>query len=39
VDHTGTAGLAGLQQLVKDGLGAPDERVAVIFSGAERGPA
>ena len=36
-DHTGTAGLAGLIQLTRDGLVGPDESVAVIFSGARRG--
>jgi threonine synthase len=35
-DHTGTAGLAGLIQLTRDGLVGPDENVAVIFSGARR---
>ena len=36
VDHTGSAGLAGLLQLRRDGGVAPGERVAVIFSGAQR---
>ena len=36
VDHTGAAGLAGLQQLVRTGVIGSDERVAIIFSGAER---
>lgn len=36
VDHTGTAGLAGLAQLVHCGRIAPDERVGIIYSGAER---
>ena len=36
VDHTGAAGLAGLQQLLREGAVGPHERVAVIFSGAER---
>jgi threonine dehydratase len=44
VDHTGTAGLAGLLELrdplaapsVRDAIVAPNERVAVIFSGARR---
>ena len=36
VDHTGAAGLAGLQQLVRAGIIGTDERVAVVFSGAER---
>ena len=36
-DHTGTAGLAGLIQLTRDGVVRPDESVAVIFSGARRG--
>ena len=35
-DHTGTAGLAGLIQLTRDGIVGPDENVAVIFSGARR---
>jgi threonine synthase len=35
-DHTGTAGLAGLMTLRRDGLVAPDETVAVIFSGVRR---
>jgi threonine synthase len=35
-DHTGTAGLAGLIQLTRDGVVSPDETVAVIFSGARR---
>jgi threonine synthase len=35
-DHTGTAGLAGLIQLTRDGLVSPDETVAVIFSGVRR---
>jgi threonine synthase len=37
VDHTGAAGLAGLQQLLRAGVIGTDERVAVVFSGAERG--
>ena len=35
-DHTGTAGLAGLMTLTRDGLVQPDETVAVIFSGVRR---
>ena len=35
-DHTGTAGLAGLMTLTRDGLVGPDETVAVIFSGVRR---
>ena len=35
-DHTGTAGLAGLIQLTRDGVVRPDETVAVIFSGVRR---
>jgi threonine synthase len=35
-DHTGTAGLAGLMSLRQDGVVAPDETVAVIFSGVRR---
>ena len=38
-DHTGTAGLAGLISLTRDGLVRPDETVAVIFSGVRRSPA
>jgi threonine synthase len=36
VDHTGSAGLAGLLQLQRDGVVAPGERVGVIFSGVQR---
>jgi threonine synthase len=36
VDHTGSAGLAGLLQLRREGTVAPTERVAVIFSGVDR---
>jgi threonine synthase len=36
VDHTGSAGLAGLMALRRHGVVSPDERVAVIFSGARR---
>ena len=36
VCHTGSAGLAGLMQLRRDGLVAPGERVAVVFSGVQR---
>lgn len=39
VDHTGAAGLAGLMQMVRDGVVSPSEKVAVIFSGVERGTA
>jgi threonine synthase len=35
-DETGTAGLAGLTQLMSEGLVDPDENVAVIFSGIRR---
>ena len=35
----GTAGLAGLISLTRDGLVRPDETVAVIFSGVRRSPA
>jgi hypothetical protein len=38
-DHTGTAGLAGLISLSRDGLVSPDETVAVVFSGVRRSPA
>jgi threonine synthase len=38
VDHTGAAGLAGLLQLVRDGVVQPSENVAVIFSGVRRRP-
>jgi threonine synthase len=37
-DHTGTAGLAGLVDLVRHGSVGPGESVAVIFSGVQRGP-
>jgi threonine synthase len=38
VDHTGSAGLAGLMQLVvmREAAPKPAERIAVIFSGAQR---
>ena len=36
VDHTGTAGLAGLVELLDRGEVEPDERVAVLFTGARR---
>jgi threonine synthase len=36
VDETGTAGLAGLLHLVKEGLIAPDEPAAVLFTGVRR---
>ena len=35
-DHTGTAGLAGLIALTRDGIVRRDETAAVIFSGARR---
>jgi len=35
-DHTGTAGLAGLMQLQRDGVVKPGEKAAVIFSGVAR---
>lgn len=35
-DHTGTAGLAGLVRLIEDGVVAPTETVAVVFSGVRR---
>lgn len=35
-DETGTAGLAGLMRLARDGLVLPDETAAVIFSGVRR---
>ena len=38
VDHTGSAGLAGLLALVREGAVDPDETVAVLFTGARRGP-
>ena len=38
VDHTGSSGLAGLLDLVDRGLVGPDESVAVLFTGARRGP-
>lgn len=36
-DHTGTAGLAGLLEIVREGAIRPDETVAVIFTGVRRG--
>jgi threonine synthase len=36
VDATGSAGLAGLAQLCRRGLIGPDERAAVLFTGARR---
>jgi threonine synthase len=36
VCHTGSAGLAGLMQLRREGVVKPGERVAVIFSGVQR---
>jgi len=36
VDATGSAGLAGLLALVKDGVVQPDERVGVLFTGVDR---
>jgi threonine synthase len=36
VCHTGSAGLAGLMQLRREGVVQPDERVAVVFSGVQR---
>lgn len=36
VDHTGSAGLAGLMSLIAQGDITPDENVAVIFSGVRR---
>jgi threonine synthase len=37
-DHTGTAGLAGLVELVRSGFVGPSESVVVIFTGVRRGP-
>ncbi|MGD0485012.1 MAG: hypothetical protein ABSB58_10255, partial [Gemmatimonadales bacterium] len=34
--HTGSAGLAGLMQLRREGVIKPAERAAVIFSGVQR---
>jgi threonine synthase len=36
VCHTGSAGLAGLMQLRREGVVKPSERVALIFSGVQR---
>jgi hypothetical protein len=36
VCHTGSAGLAGLLQLQRDGVVQSGEKVAIIFSGVER---
>jgi threonine synthase len=38
VDHTGSSGLAGLLDLLRLGVALPDESVAVLFTGARRGP-
>lgn len=38
-DETGTAGVAGLLALARDGLVRPDESVAVVLSGVRRTPA
>ena len=38
VDHTGSAGLAGLLQLARDGALDPDENVVICFSGITRHP-
>ena len=37
-DHTGTAGLAGLMELVRQGSVGPMESVGVLFTGHRRGP-
>ncbi len=37
-DHTGTAGLAGLRELVRQGSVGPMESVGVLFTGHRRGP-
>ena len=39
VDHTGSAGLAGLLQLARSGELRPDENVVICFSGITRHPA
>jgi threonine synthase len=39
VDHTGSAGLAGLLDLRRRGEIAPDDTVAVLFTGVRRSPA
>ncbi|HYM98062.1 MAG TPA: hypothetical protein VET26_12230, partial [Candidatus Sulfotelmatobacter sp.] len=36
VDHTGSAGLAGLMALVRSGSVGADENVAVLFTGVKR---
>ena len=36
VDHTGTAGLAGLMQMVADGADLGDETIALLFTGVRR---
>lgn len=38
VDHTGSAGLAGLLKLARDGALNPDENVVICFSGITRHP-
>jgi hypothetical protein len=37
VDHTGSAGLAGLMELAGRGDVGPEERVGVLFTGVRRG--
>ena len=36
VDHTGSAGLAGAMELMRDGVIGPSESIAVIFTGVRR---
>jgi threonine synthase len=36
VDHTGSAGLAGVMELMRDGVIGPSESIAVIFTGVRR---
>ena len=38
VSHTGSAGLAGLMRLQRDGVIVPGARVAVLFTGVQRSP-
>jgi len=39
VDHTGSAGLAGVIELLRRGEIGPDDRVAVIYTGIRRAAA
>ena len=39
VDHTGSAGLAALMQIVAGGADLGDETIALLFTGVRRSPA